>query len=154
MQALTSIGNHKQKNLASFTGLASRRAALGGLCLSVLVLAGCAAFTPATPEQAVEKRANARWASMMKKDFAKAYTYFTPYIKATTTQDAYVAELGQGNAWLDVDVVSVTCEQQLCKAKVRVSVPSPMPGKFGDKITTHIDEDWVLVDGDWWFNRR
>ena len=133
---------------------AIRRSAIGALCITAAVLAGCAAFKPATPEEAVTKRAQARWASMMQKDFAKAYTYFTPYIKATTTQDAYVAELGQGNNWLAADVVGVTCEQQLCKAKVRISVPSPIPGKFGDKITTHIDEDWVLVDGDWWFNRR
>lgn len=121
---------------------------------AAVLMAGCATTAPKTPEEAVQQRATARWASMVKHDFAKAYTYFTPYIKATTTPEAYVAEMGQGNAWTAADVVGVTCEQQLCKARVRIEVPSPLPGKFGGKISTHIDEDWVLVDGDWWFNRR
>lgn len=109
---------------------------------------------PGSPAALVAVRANTRWQHMIKHDFKAVHGFFTPYNKAITSQEAYVKEMGNGNAWLAAEVVSVSCQQQLCNARVRIDVASPMPSKFGDKITTHVDEEWVLVDGDWWFSRR
>ena len=91
---------------------------------------------------------------MLKRDFAAAYDYLTPYNRASTPRESYVRQLGEGSSWLAYEVVGVTCEQQLCKSRVRLDVASPAPNKFGGKITTHIDEEWVLVDGEWWFSQR
>jgi hypothetical protein len=109
---------------------------------------------PGSPAALVAARANKRWEHMVKHDFKAVHGFFTPYNKTITTQEAYVKEMGKGNAWLGAEVVSVSCKPQLCNATIRIDVASPMPGKFGDKITTHVDEEWVLVDGEWWFSRR
>lgn len=131
---------------------------LGRLALITFVgflLSACASsLSPHTPEEQVQARADKRWALMMKRDFAKAYDYLTPYKRASTTREGYVREMGDGSAWLGHEVVTVTCEQQLCKTRVRLEVASPMPNKFGGKIITHIDEEWVLVGGEWWFSQR
>lgn len=120
-----------------------------------LVLSGCAGLlTPSTPEEQVRARADKRWGLMLKRDFAAAYDYLTPYNRASTPRESYVRQLGEGSSWLAYEVVGVTCEQQLCKSRVRLDVASPAPNKFGGKITTHIDEEWVLVDGEWWFSQR
>lgn len=109
---------------------------------------------PGSPGALVADRASKRWAYMIKHDFKSVYEFFTPFYKASTSQEAYGREMANGNAWLAAEVIKVNCEQQLCNALVRIDVASPMPGKFGDKISTHIDEQWVLVDGEWWFSRR
>lgn len=119
-----------------------------------IALVGCGALLHRTPEDAVKHRANQRWQAMLVKDFKKAYGYFSPFKRGITSEAAYLREIGDGNAWLAAEVISVTCEPQTCKSRVRLEVASPMPSKFGDKITTHIDEDWVLVDGEWWYSQR
>jgi hypothetical protein len=123
-------------------------------CMGFLLTACASMLSPRTPEEQVQTRADKRWGLMIKRDFAKAYDYLTPYKRATTTREGYLREMGDGSSWLGYEVTSVTCEQQLCKTSVRLDVASPMPSKFGSKITTHIDEEWVLVDGEWWFSQR
>lgn len=121
----------------------------------VLSIASCAnPLSSTTPETQVAKRAAMRWDSLRAKNFSAAYTFLSPANRASTTREAYVNALGDGGSWLAADVVAVTCEQQLCEAKVRIEVAPPVPGKFGDRITTHVDENWVFVDGQWWFNQK
>lgn len=133
---------------------ASAVARLFTLAMLGVALSGCGSLLHSTPEDAVKHRATQRWQAMQAKDFKKAYTYLSPFTRGITSEAAYLREMGNGNAWLATEVVSVTCEPQTCKTRVRLEVASPMPGKFGDKITTHIDEDWVLVDGEWWYSQR
>jgi hypothetical protein len=128
---------------------------LGSLALAAsLVLAGCAGMFQRSPEQQVTIRSTERWQTMMAKDFRAAYAYLSPYNRGVMTEKAYLLQMGDGSAWQSAEVVRVTCEQQSCKATVRIEVPSPVPGKFGGKIVTHIDENWIFVDGEWWYSQR
>lgn len=125
-----------------------------GMATVCVALVGCASLQPKSPEDAVKHRAGQRWAAMLVKDFKAAYKYLSPFKRATVSAPTYVREMGDGSPWLAAEVVSVSCEPQTCKATVRLDVASPMPRKFGDKIITHIDETWVLVDGEWWYSER
>ena len=123
--------------------------------ITALAMVGCTGMgTPATPEIQVKQRASERWEAMRAKNFRSAYAYLSPGFRALHTLDEYVQNMGDGNAWLETDVVGVTCEQQVCRATVRIGVAPPIPRKFGDKITTHVYEDWVLVGSEWWFNQK
>lgn len=122
---------------------------------ATLALSGCAGVTSgAPPEAQVKERADARWGALRAKNFRAAYTYLTPAQRALITQDSYLNTMGDGNSWLATEVVGVTCEQQSCVATVAIDVAPPVPRKFGDKLRTHVYENWVLVDGQWWFNQK
>lgn len=123
--------------------------------ITAWAVVGCAGMgAPVTPEAQVKQRAAERWEAMRAKNFRSAYAYLSPGFRALHTQDEYAQSMGDGNAWLATDVIGVTCEQQVCRATVRIDVATPMPRKFGDKITTHVYEDWVLVGSEWWFNQK
>jgi hypothetical protein len=99
-------------------------------------------------------RAQQRWDALKAQDFKAAYAFMSPLQKAITPEAEYVRLMAGGNAWLNTQVVGVTCSQQICQTRVRIQAASPLPLKFGDNITTHVDEDWVLVDGEWWFKQK
>jgi len=47
--------------------------------------------------------------------------------------------------------VKVDCpETTRCLANIRIDFVPLLGGRFGAKINTHIDETWLLEDGQWW----
>jgi hypothetical protein len=122
------------------------------LLLAVAVLAaGCAALHPQTPEDAVKVRAGARWAALLKPDMHAAYSFMTPAYRAAFDEDAYRARRGTAVKWTGAQVVDVRCpETTKCIAKVRIEAKPFMGRKFGDTITTHAEETWLLENGQWW----
>lgn len=106
-----------------------------------------------TPQQAqVRDRAAARWQTLLAGDLAKAYTFTTPAFKKNTTETAYVAGLGKAQ-WHGAEVIYVTCATpESCVARVRVDLKVALPRTTMNKITTHVDENWLLDEGQWWLS--
>lgn len=118
------------------------------------VLAGCATITPATPEAAVQKRAQERVSLMQSREFAKAYAYLTPSYRALNDADSYSKSFGNSASWVDPKVAQVKCpDSDRCLVSVTVGVQVVAPG-FGTKpLASTMWETWVLEDGQWWFHK-
>lgn len=127
--------------------LAVRWAAWG----TAITLAACASVAPNTPQEQVTQRANARWKHMVAKEMDKAYAYTTPGFRALVSADAYRGRFGAAVIWLGAEVVRVNCpEPTKCDAVIRLDYKSTLGAKKDEKNSTHIDETWLLEEGQWW----
>ena len=115
---------------------------------------GCAVVTPPTPEAAVKELATQRWKALLAGDMAKAYEYTAPSYRAVSTIDMYKSQFGGAVNWVGAEVVSVACEVEKCTPVVRIEVKHLLGAKFGNTISTHVDETWLLEDGRWWFFQK
>jgi hypothetical protein len=138
----------------SALSMAKSRRERGLAMLVSLMLAACASAPVVPPEEIVRQRANERWAALVKRDFAKAYTYSTPAYRALVNTDAYRDRFSQGN-WSGGEVVKVACpEVAQCISTVRIEMKSLLFRKYGDNISTHYDEIWLLEEGQWWLQQK
>src|SRR6218665_1522315 len=97
------------------------RPAPPGICRAAAVaalvaLTGCAAPPPASPEQAVEQRANARWKALLAGDIKQAYGFTTPSYRAVTSLERYSADLGGVATWIGGQGGRVECAAEKCTA--------------------------------------
>lgn len=122
-----------------------------GALAALALVAGCAAMGPQAPEDAVKVRASARWAALLKPDMSAAYSYMAPGYRKVHDEQAYRMRRGSAVKWTGAEVVDVRCpEATKCIAKVRIEAKPFLGRKFGDTITTHAEETWLLEDGQWW----
>lgn len=124
-----------------------RRLAAAG---TALALAGCAAFTPATPEQAVTQRANAYWQARKAGDYTKAYSFAPPAYRALHSAEQYRLQFGQGAAIQGAEVVKADCSATKCSVRIKISATPALLGLKMGTIATHLSETWLLQDGQWW----
>jgi len=130
----------------------THRIALASL-LSI-ALAGCASLQT-KPEDAVTQRANARWQALVKGDLEAAYNYSSPGFRAVVDLGGFKGRTGIAGRWLDAQVARVECDLPTrCKAVVRIEYSTLIPGKSKVKMDTHIDETWLLEDGQWWIFQK
>ena len=116
-----------------------------------LLLSACAMAPKAPPEVLVQQRANERWQALIKGDFDKAYAYSTPGFKAVVDSSGFRGRTGIAGKWLGAEAIRVECDAPVkCKAVVRLDFKPLIYSKSFDKISTHIDETWLLEDGQWW----
>lgn len=128
----------------------SRRIGAAVLALGMLTLTGCAAFSPAAPEQIVEKRATAYWKARMAGQYEKAYALSTPSYRKLRTEVQFKSQFGAGVSVESAEVTKVVCEPEKCTAQLKLGVkPALMALKMGT-IPTYVDEIWLLEDGQWW----
>jgi len=123
--------------------------------LASLVLVACAAVPTGKPEDIVRQRATERWQALAAGDFAKAYAYSTPGFKAVVAADAFRLRFGNAS-WYGAEVIKVDCpEPTQCTARVRIDMKYLLSNKPGNnKISTHVDEVWLLEDGQWWMFQK
>ena len=122
-----------------------------GALAALALVAGCAAMGPQAPEDAVKVRASARWAALLKPDMSAAYSYMAPGYRKVHDEQAYRMRRGSAVKWTGAEVVEVRCpDATKCIAKVRIEAKPFLGRKFGDTITTHAEETWLLEDGQWW----
>ena len=99
----------------------------------------------------VKARASARWAALLKPDMREAYSYMAPGYRTVYDERAYRMRRGSAVKWTGAEVVEVRCpDATKCIAKVRIEAKPFLGRKFGDTITTHAEETWLLEDGQWW----
>ena len=121
---------------------------------AMVALTGCAAPTPASPEQAVEQRANARWKALLAGDIKQAYGFITPSYRAVTSLERYSADLGGVATWIGAQVVRVECATEKCTAVVKIEAKPIFTTPYKGTITTAVDETWLLEDGQWWLYQK
>lgn len=120
--------------------------------LASLALSACATLGSMSPQEQVSQRANQRWQALIGADFTRAYGFNTPGYRAVISPEAHRATVGSAVAWVGAEAVKVDCpEANKCTATVRIDFKPLMGGRYGDKINTHIDETWLLEDGQWWY---
>ena len=127
-----------------------RRLSAAAFALSALALAGCAAFTPSTPEETVQKRATEYWKTRVAGQYEKAYALSTPSYRKVRSAEQFKMQFGAGASILGADVVKVVCEPVKCVATVKVSASAALFGGKMNTMSTHVDETWLLEDGQWW----
>jgi hypothetical protein len=132
----------------------SRRFICMGLFVAGSFLTGCASLQT-KPEEAVAQRATERWQALVKGQLIKAYEYNTPGYKALVTPESFIGRTGIAGRWLGAEVIRVECAQpKSCKAVIRLDFQALFSGRSTDKLSTHIDETWLLEDGQWWIFQK
>ena len=115
-----------------------------------IALAGCATTTPASPEQAVEKRANEYWQARIAGQYEKAYDLSTPSYRKLRSAQQFKQQFGAGVAVKTAEVTRVLCEAEKCTATIKLGISPAVLRMKLDTIATHVDETWLLEDGQWW----
>lgn len=134
--------------------MTSRRLGLVALLTAGAWLSGCATLQ-SKPEDAVTQRATERWQALVKGQILKAYEYNTPGYKALVTPEGFIGRTGIAGRWLGAEVVRVECAQPIsCKVVIRLDYQALFSGRSTDKLSTHIDETWLLEDGQWWIFQK
>ena len=117
-----------------------------------MVLVGCSAFDTRPPEEVVEARALQRVQALMTGDYDKAYALTTPAYRTLESETDYTRRWIGASMWREVGVARVKCaapdiEVTKCRVAVRITFDPPR----APVTTTHMQEDWLKVDGKWYF---
>ena len=116
-----------------------------------LLLVACAGLSGAAPEAHVRQRATERWQALVGGDFNRAHSFNTPGFRAVVDANGFRGRIGNAGSWIGAEVVDVNCpEKAKCVARVRIDFKPVLSRRFGDKISTHTDETWLLEEGQWW----
>jgi hypothetical protein len=106
---------------------------------------------------ALKKRVSERWDSLIAKDFAKAYEYFSPAYRKLFPLDRYLGLTGNSVQWKSIDIKDISVDGGRADVKIllryRVTLP-PEPGFNMDALGTldkTIHEVWLWEDGNWWY---
>ncbi len=120
--------------------------------------ASTSAVTAKTDESAnerlVRERAQARWDQLLAGNIENAYSYHSPASKQAMPFDLYKSKIRLGS-WKSARARRSDCvDSNRCTVYVGVTM-KVAGGRVG--VLDHessVTEDWVLVDGQWWFVGR
>lgn len=125
-----------------------------GLVLAVLLaaLAGCAGVPgKGSPEELVQKRAQARLDLLLAGRIEDSFRYTTPaYQKGRGIKYYTRAHAGTSN-WNKAEVTGVICSGARCEVSLRVWYPA-FQGGFENQRS--MEERWIEVDGRWYLYLR
>jgi hypothetical protein len=116
-----------------------------------LVFAGCA--TPEasrTPAEVTVERAKARWAALLRRDWATAYSYLSSGYRATVPVDRYGNQFTGPLQWEGAQVQGAECEPTRCVVTVEIVFRLMLTGHRDRKSSTFVEEIWLLEDGQWY----
>jgi hypothetical protein len=123
------------------------------LALTVtLVLVACGQST--SQDETVEERAQARWDHFADRDFAAAWEYYTPAFRQMTAREDFALDMrNRPLRWHAAEVRSAECDEDRCKVTVSVTYqPTGASGPHSQmRMTRDIEEQWIRLDGRWWF---
>lgn len=126
---------------------------LSACAAAAVLLSGCAALQPGTPEEAVAKRALARYDALIAMDYRSAYTYLTPAYRGEFSYESWIRTRPPRARFVSASIVSVDCPSaDLCNAEVRNGYHSPQGVRAAPKgvIERVTAERWVRVGEQWW----
>jgi hypothetical protein len=121
--------------------------------LSVLLLSACAT-APASRDEIIKERAQARWDALLAADYATAYTFYSPGYRSQAT----VVDFEIAMRLLRIKRTSATyseheCHENACKVTFNVgwTVGAPVPGVSVFNGFSYITDQWVKTNGEWWY---
>ena len=129
------------------------RAALIAAPLLFAALTGCATVAP-TMDNIVAERAQARWDAILSRDYATAYSYYSPGFRAKfSATDLEIKVRLQKVRWTSAKVKDQTCDGDTCTVRVNITyqVGAPVPGVDTWNGFDLLEEQWVKTGGDWWY---
>ena len=119
-----------------------------------LLMAACAS-TPPAPEQTVEQRAQARWDHLIAGEAAEAWAFYTPGYRQITSLQEFDAWLkGRPIRWLAAEVQEGECDDPdrcIVVTSVTYRAPNAPTGINEMRMTRDIEEEWIRLDGQWWY---
>ncbi len=129
------------------------------IAAGALGVAGCAtAPSTGTPGKGVAeaervavvtKRAEERWALLIKGDLKAAYGYLSPASKAVISLERYETKTKTGN-FREVKMDQVSCDAEICKVRLYLTYDH----RVMRGIVTPLEETWVFEGGQAWFVYR
>ncbi|WP_376697025.1 hypothetical protein [Wenzhouxiangella sp. EGI_FJ10305] len=132
------------------------------LCRSAVILvvvsalgAIAACSGPDLPDhERVSDRAQARWDALVDKDGKTAWNYYTPGFRDTYPQPDFDYDIRRRPVrWLDAEVRGADCQEDRCTVRVWVEydAPSAPQGQRSVKLSKVVSEEWLKLDGQWWY---
>lgn len=122
--------------------------------LLVLLLAACAG-SPKQPAETLEQRVQGRWDVVIARDFRAAYQYFSPGLRASVSYEQYLRSVfARTVRWSEGEFKEILeCDEGVCKVKTSIhyEVSGLVPGGGAFKSVRAVIEDWIQVDGIWYF---
>lgn len=117
-----------------------------------VMVAGCAAITPPTPEDAVRARAQQRWKALIAGDMPAAYEMLSPSARKLKSLAVFRGDFGAAGTWQSASVGNVDCDQPgRCEATVKIVFQPLLLRQRLGVVESSYKEVWVLEDGQWWF---
>lgn len=117
---------------------------------AMLLVTGCASMGGSQPAQVVKQRAEAYWKARAAGQVDKAYELTSPSYRKVRTLDQFKMQFGNAASIKGVSVVKVDCEAEKCTVRTKVEAAPALMGVSVGTIATHLDEIWLLEDGQWW----
>ena len=120
--------------------------------LLVFLLSACAT-TPSTDEL-VKERAEARWEALLSRDYASAYSFYSPGYRSTASVTDFEIEMRLRRVrWTTAEYLRHDCDENTCSVSFRVGyrVASPVPGVDAWNGYDVITDQWVKTGGEWWY---
>lgn len=131
----------------------TRPVLVAGLTLLLAMLSACATVAP-TQDDIIAQRAQARWDALLARDYAKAYSYYSPGFRArASATDLEIKLRMQRVKWTAAKYESHSCDGDVCTVNIKLNyaVASPVPGVDSWGGIDHPKEQWIKVDGKWWY---
>lgn len=125
------------------------------LTASIATLAACATTSTAARDRAIEQRAQARWNALLAGDYATAHSYAAPgYRSATSATDFEIGYRIRRVQYDSAEYREHRCEERVCTVRMWVGYTIPRPAQGVPEWKSHsiVEERWIEVDGEWWFN--
>lgn len=126
----------------------------------VLGMSACAVMQPQTDEDRVLVLAEKRQEALLGRDFVTAYKYMSPGYRQLNTLEQFTSNYTGVYAWESSDVLSATCEENICKVHVEIGYDSARMFNTGRKpsgekqIISRVNiETWLKLDNKWWFSK-
>lgn len=119
----------------------------------VSLLTACAGLGKA-PEERVSERAQTRWDLLLSDQLEAAYAYLSPGYRSGLSLRNYQRKLlTQDVRWTGAEVIESNCSSDTCKIRISIDygVYGALPGVSKMQSRRDIEEDWVLVDREWYF---
>ena len=128
--------------------------------IMILSVSACAVMQPKTDEERVIALAEQRQAALLERDFLKAYEFMSPGYRQLNTIEKFTSNYTGVYAWESSDVLSASCEEDICKVQVEIEYDSARMFNTGRKPTVEKQiisrvnlETWLKLDNKWWFSK-
>jgi len=97
-----------------------------------------------------------RWDALVERDFAQAYQFETPALRATKTVDEYTKGFGPLVRWHGATVDRIHYRApETADVTVRLDYSFPDPGGGADVRTTgYLTEQWSFREDTWWRSQK
>jgi len=121
----------------------------------VALLLGACAVAPKPPAETMAQRVQKRWDIVVAGDLKAAYGFFSPALRESVSYESYLQSvLTRTVHWTKGEFREVVgCEDVVCKVRVAIhyEVNGLAPGQGTFKSVRMVIEDWIEVDGIWYF---